>query len=277
MREILFSLGSSRTGAQLSAPAIVLDEIPEGDFMMGSPEDEVERGEDEGPCHLVTIPRRFWIAKYPVTQAEFECVMGYNPSYFTSRKPDYSSLTTSRFPVETVSWYEAVDFCGQLTELSKERGLGWSFDLPTEAQWEYACRAETASPFTLVGVDGYSFSSRFGNCHECYPYGVASSAQHLGRTTTVGLYPANRWGLHDMHGQVFEWCRDEYEPDIYRQSQRDCRQVVNKSRVVRGGAWSMYARFCRSAERSAADAIDRFYDVGFRIVAFGTNDGVSQS
>lgn len=164
--------------------------LPPGINVMGSPDDEPHRHQDEGPQHLVRMPSIF-MATYPITQREWEAVMGNNPS--TSHKhPNH--------PVENVSWHDAKEFCKKLSELPEEMDAGRMYDLPGEYDWEWACRAGTRSP--------YAFGDTL--THE-----MANFDEKINRTTPVGSYPANLFGLHDMHGNVWEWCDDLYDSDRY--------------------------------------------------------------
>ena len=173
--------------------------IPAGSFMMGSPEGEDGHEGDEKQ-HQVTITQTFWLGKYEVTQAQWEAVMGNNPSHFKNGN-DY--------PVEMVSWEDAEEFCEKLNKTpSIHRPAGYRFDLPTEAQWEYACRAGTTTAFHF----GASLNGKEANCDGRNQYGTdVKEGPYVQSTTTVGHYNRpNAWGLHDMHGNVWEWCRDRY-------------------------------------------------------------------
>jgi formylglycine-generating enzyme required for sulfatase activity len=233
--------------------------IPAGTFQMGSPASEAERSSDEGPQHEITITRPYYMAIYPVTQRHYELVMGQNPSYLNDWKgggPD--------FPVESISWDEAVAFCRKLSELPGEKAAGRVYRLPTEAEWEYACRGGLPLPFT----SGVSLSSREANFNGNYPYGGAERGPYLERTTKVGSYPPNPFGLYDMHGNVWEWCADFYERTYYRNSPRyDPPGPSHGSlRVVRGGSCYNIGRFCRAAYRFGVSPANRDIDVGMRVI-----------
>jgi len=179
--------------------------IPPGEFLMGSPETEENRSDNEYQ-HRVRIAKPFYLGVYEVTQSEYEGVMGKNPSAFSkdgARSDKVGAMDTSRFPVEAVSWENAVEFCQKLSELPEEKRFGCVYRLPTEAEWEYACRAGTRTPFHF----GTSLSSTQANFDGNYPYGSASKGPNLSRTATVGSYRPNAWGLYDMHGNVLEWCQ----------------------------------------------------------------------
>jgi formylglycine-generating enzyme required for sulfatase activity len=232
--------------------------IPPGTFRMGSPSGEGERGNDEYQ-HEITITRPFYMGIYPVTQRQFELVMGNNPSYFNATKgggPD--------FPVENVSWFDAVEFCRRLSALSAEKAAGHIYRLPTEAEWEYACRANVPMPFS----SGLALSSREANFNGNYPYGGTSRGPYLERTTKVGSYPPNPFGLCDMHGNIWEWCADFYDRNYYRNSPRydPPGPPGGTLKVVRGGSCFNIGRFCRSAYRFGVVPTNRDIDVGLRVV-----------
>ncbi|HKB37984.1 MAG TPA: bifunctional serine/threonine-protein kinase/formylglycine-generating enzyme family protein, partial [Gemmataceae bacterium] len=180
--------------------------VPPGRFLMGSPLTEAERGTDEGPQHEVIITRPFYLGMYLVTQREYEHVTGESPSHFSligDGQEKVLGLDTSHFPVEQVSWEDAVAFCRMMSDIPQERRRGRLYRLPTEADWEYACRGGAAGtgPFPF----GSSLSSFQANFNGRHPYGGASEGPYLERTTAVGSYPPNGFGLFDMHGNVWEW------------------------------------------------------------------------
>jgi formylglycine-generating enzyme required for sulfatase activity len=172
---------------------------------------------------------------------------------------------TARFPVEQVSWEEAVEFCRRLAERPDEKRFGRQYRLPTEAEWEYSCRggAMSSTPFPF----GASFSSTQANFDGNLPYGGAAKGPYLGRTTPVGSYPANGFGLYDMHGNVWEWCADWYGANYYTQSPRQDPTGPSKgvSRVHRGGSWNSYGVCCRSAYRSSELPANGSLAQGFRV------------
>ena len=218
--------------------------IPAGEFMMGSPESEADRGDNEKQ-HRVRITRPFYMGVYEVTQEQYERVMGENPSYFSSTgrgKDEVAGRDTRNHPVETVSWDDAVEFCRKLSAQE-----GRTYRLPTDAEWEYACRAGTQTPFHF----GSQLNGREANCDGNYPYGTQTKGPYLERTTEVGSYRPSAWGLYDMHGNVWEWCQDWYDSDYYANSPTDDPQGPSSgsNRVFRGGSWSYLARNCRSAIR----------------------------
>ena len=231
--------------------------IPAGKFIMGSPKDEKDRWYDEEQ-HEVSITKPFYLGVYVVTQAEYEKVMGNNPSYFSPKgggKDKVKDMDTGQFPVETVSWDDAVAFCKKLSELPEEKKAGRVYRLPTEAEWEYACRAGTKTAFHY----GNSLSSKQANFNGNLPYGGADKGPYLERTAKVGSYAANAFGLYDMHGNVWEWCQDWYDENYYKNSPREDPPGPTQAsyRVVRGGCWIAHGGYCRSANRNG-------FEPGFR-------------
>ena len=241
--------------------------IPAGKFLMGSPKDEKDRWPDEEQ-HEVSITKPFYLGVCVVTQAEYEKVMGNNPSWFSANgdgKDKVQDMDTSRFPVEMVSCDDAVAFCKKLSELPEEKKAGRVYRLPTEAEWEYACRAGTKMVFHY----GDSLSSRQANFDGNHPYGGADKGPDLDRTAKVGSYAANAFVLYDMHGNVWEWCQDWYDLNYYKTSPREDPPgpAQASDRVVRGGCWGAHGRICRSALRRRVEPGGRRYDLGFRVAA----------
>ena len=221
--------------------------IPAGEFLMGSPEDEEDRGNDEGPRHRVRITRPFYLGVYEVTQSEYEQVMGEDPSRFKGPKR----------PVENVSWDDAVEFCRRLSEKEGKR-----YRLPTEAEWEYACRAGTTTPFNFGSI----LNGEQANCDGNYPYGTEEKGPYKKETTEVGTYRANAWGLYDMHGNAWEWCQDWYDSSYYANSPENdpTGPTSGSTRVNRGGSWCSCPGDCRSAFRYWFTPVFR-YSLGFRV------------
>ena len=221
--------------------------IVPGNFVMGSPADELDRASDEGPQTLVTLPRGFYMGKFETTQAEYQTVMGVNSSGFPSNPT---------LPMEMVNWTEAMTYCSKLT--LRERGAGrlpagWGYRLPTEAEWEYACRAGTTTR--------YSFGND-SNGTNLVNYAWASDPD-LGRTHPVGTKLPNPWGLHDMHGNVWELCLDAF---TYTGGSVTNPRGTGTARMSRGGSWHSYAPRCRSATRNPYTTTGREAWVGFRVV-----------
>jgi formylglycine-generating enzyme required for sulfatase activity len=209
-----------------------------------------------------------WLGVYPVTQAEHERVMGSNPSWFSASgggKEKVRGQDTTRFPVECVSWEEAEAFCQKLTELPEEMRRGRLYRLPTEAEWEYSCRggALSSTPFHFGAI----LSSTQANFDGRYPYGGADEGPYLERTKAVGSYPANGFGLFDLHGNVWEWCADWYSADYYTQSPRQDPPGPSEGsdRVIRGGSWNSRGQHCRSALRIRSEPAGRYGSLGFRV------------
>jgi len=209
--------------------------IPPGTFRMGSPTNEVDRYPQEGPQTAVTISRGYWMGKYEVTQGEYLSLMNTNPSYFAG---DLDC------PVERVNWYEATNYCATLTQQERAAGriaTNNAYRLPTEAEWEYACRAETSDRRFSHGDDsGYTNLTN-------YAWYFANSG---GTTHPVGQKLPNPWGLHDMHGNVYEWCQDRYANSLPGGIVLDPQgPATGAYRVIRGGDWAGDAGGCRSAYR----------------------------
>lgn len=216
---------------------------------MGSPEDELLRSDDETQ-HLVRITRGFWMGKFPVTQAQWEGVVGSNPSRF-----DGADL-----PVEGVSWDDISESGGFLDKANRFGRAGEAFSLPTEAQWEYACRAGTTTALN----NGMDLTTDYGNCPNLDQ--VAWYGGNSGETThPVGQKKAKAWGLHDMHGNVWEWCSDGYD-DYPPGPLVDPRGADSGTyRVLRGGSWCLGANCCRAASRTYYNPAYGSYGVGFRL------------
>lgn len=254
--------------------------IPPGTFQMGFPSSDERHGADEQQ-HEVEITKEFWLGVYEVTQKGFKEIRGYNPSCFShdgkggagltygdepAERKDQVPVDTSEFPVENVSYEEAVMFCKMLT--TKEAGSGRIYRLPTEAEWEYACRggARSYQAFSF----GNSLSSKQANFAGNYPdvREKARPGDYLARTCKVGSYPANAFGLKDMHGNVYEWCADWYGEDYYARSPRRDPQGPSEGsrRIIRGGCWNEAGLSSRSAWRNARAPSKRDNDLGFRVV-----------
>jgi formylglycine-generating enzyme required for sulfatase activity len=234
--------------------------IKPGTFLMGSPTGEEGKEADEQPQHLVQITRPFYLGVYPVTQTEYVQVTGQkNPSWFSNEgggKSKVEGLDTSRFPVENVSWNEAVAFCETLNRLDGNKPAGWKYALPTEAEWEYACRTKTTTAY-FFGRD----ANDLGNYAW---YGVNAE----GRTHTVGTRLPNPCGLCDINGNVYQWCDDWYNYYYYTRSpQKDPQNSEDSGgiRALRGGSWYDIAEHCRSARRLPIAPEWRQNVYGFRV------------
>ena len=234
--------------------------VPKGTFMMGSPESEEGRQKDETQ-HEVTISKDYYLGVYEVTQAQYEKVMGKNPSSFPVAKVGNENAD---LPVENVSWDDAVEFCKKLSDLPEEKKAGREYRLPTEAEWEYACRAGSKT--------AYAFDDEEGLLPE-YGWFSRNSSR---RTHTVGLLEPNAWGLYDMHGNVWECCSDRYGDYPKGAVSDPSAPKVGSIRVFRGGSWRFEAAGCRSAARYGSAPSDRGDGLGFR-VALSSQSGIPKS
>jgi formylglycine-generating enzyme required for sulfatase activity len=224
--------------------------IPGGTFLMGSPENEAERQDYESPKHQVTVPS-FFMGKYPLTQAQYQAILGSNPSYFKGNNR----------PVETVSWDDAVLFCQKLSQRT-----GKSYRLPSEAEWEYACRAGTKTPFSF----GDNITPDLVNYNGNYPYKSAPKGKYREQTTDVETFTPNSFGLYDMHGNVWEWCEDDWHEN-YINAPTDGSawnsRSGNNTKTLRGGSWHFDAGLCRAAARLGYSRVSRSLYYGFRVVS----------
>ena len=208
--------------------------VPAGELTMGSPAGETGREPQEVP-HRVRLARPFFMAAPEVTQEQWRRVMGTAPSWF--------ARCGARCPVERVTWHDAQRFVARLNELTSRR-----FRLPTEEEWEYACRAGTTTPFHT----GADLTTNQANYDGRGPYAGSAAGSFRGTPTPVGSFAPNAWGLFDMHGNVWEWCADAYEEG-------------GDGRVVRGGCWFSEGGLCRAACRLRRRAGDRDFNIGFRV------------
>src|SRR4028118_1160133 len=206
--------------------------IPGGTFMMGSPATYKDRRDNESPQHQVTVPA-FFAGKYSITRAQWQAVMGKNPAWLKFKKR----------PVQ-VSWDKAVEFCDRLSQQTRKK-----YRLLSEAEWEYACRAGTTTPFHF----GETITPELVNYNGNFPYANAPKGLQREETTDVGSFPPNAFGLYDMHGNVWEWCSDTWHEDC-NGAPDDGYSWVNAPRVQRGGSWRSLAVLCRSASRSWVSA-----------------------
>ena len=227
--------------------------IEPGTFWMGSLVDEPERYEDEGPRHEVTISQGFWLADSACTQVLWQAVMSNNPSHF---KDDPQQ------PVENVSWHDVQVFLNRLQERLQSLLPGCQVDLPSEAEWEYACRAGTTTPFSF----GSNINPQQVNYDGNLPYRDGEKGEYREKTVPVKSLTANAWGLYEMHGNVLEWCKDG-QRTYDEQVQIDPLGPMtgdDNPRCLRGGSWDDYARRARSAFRSAFQPVYAGSFVGFR-------------
>ncbi|WP_051957718.1 formylglycine-generating enzyme family protein [Desulfobacter vibrioformis] len=220
--------------------------IRPGQFMMGSPDDEPERRDDE-THHEVTLTRGFWLADTACTQALWQAVMEDNPSEFKGNER----------PVDSVSWEDCRDFLERINGLLP----GLNFNLPFEAQWEYACRAGTRTPFSF----GRGISTDQANFDGNYPYAGGEKGEYRETTVPAKALPCNNWGLYQMHGNVWEWCQDWYGDYDLKHLVDLERPDTGGFRVLRGGSWSFNARDLRSACRFRNTTSYRSFSIGFRL------------
>lgn len=225
--------------------------VEPGSFLMGSPETEAERHDDEGPQHRVTLTQGFWLADTACTQALWQVVVGgENPSYFNGN---------GELPVENVSWDDVMEqFMPSLQALLPE---GVEAMLPSEAQWEYACRAETQTPFSF----GEQINAKQVNYDGNYPYNKGSKGEYREMTVPVKDLPSNAWGLFQMHGNVWEWCFDERRTYAEGEALDPLGAVGDDPRVLRGGSWFGNAGTARSAYRYENECGVRYHGIGFRV------------
>jgi formylglycine-generating enzyme required for sulfatase activity len=235
-----------------------LIQIPAGRFLMGSPPEELERSADEGPQHEVALPE-FWLGQTPITQAQWRVVASW-PKVERELAKDPSLFKGDGRPVERVSWHDAMEFSARLS-----RHTGRIYTLPSESQWEYACRAGTTTPFAF----GETISPELANYDGTFAYANGPTGVNRGATTPAGNFPANAWGLQDMHGNVWEWCLDHWH-ESYSGAPSDgsawlSSPGVDAERLLRGGSWFFGPWFCRSACRLRYLPGFRDFNVGFRV------------
>jgi len=236
--------------------------IQAGSFQMGSPEGQEGRGAE--PLHDVEITQPFMMGTFEVTQRQYRQLVGNNPSAFSAKggfQAKVAGLDTEEFPVESVTYAEALKFCERLSALPELKRLGLVADLPTEAEWEYACRAGTKTVFNF----GSAMSPKDGNVRGGQPYGGAAPAKGLDRPTKVGGYKPNAWGLYDMHGNIEEWVKDWTGPYNVGDKKDPQGPANGQSRQLRGGAWQLDPHYARSASRDSVGPEARNDIVGFRV------------
>ena len=244
--------------------------IPKGKFTIGSPNSEKNRGSNESPQHEVNFPQDFYMGRYAVTQAQWLAVMGKFTDEFN--KSADGKLKGDNRPMIYVSWHEVREFCKRLTAtLPANRG---TYRLPTEAEWEYACRAGTTTPFHFGETITPSLVNYDGN----NPYANAPKGEYRKQTVDVNSFSPNAWALHQMHGNVWEWCLDEYDDSYSKKSSNlknngsepygdmNVNDNDTRYRLLRGGSWFDYAWDCRAAVRFGNDARNQSNGFGFRLL-----------
>jgi len=232
--------------------------IPAGEFTMGAPESEPDSENIERPQHRVQLSS-FLMGRYPVTQAQWRVVAGYD-RIDQELDTDPSTFKGDNRPVEKVSWEDTQEFCKRLSA-----AMGKAYRLPSEAQWDYVCRAGTETPFHF----GETITPELANYDGSYIYGDGSKGESRQETTGVGSFPASGWGLHDMHGNVWEWCEDDYH-DSYNGAPEDGSAWIDSdlaetNRLLRGGSWGSNPQNCRSAYRYSIPRGYRSNAFGFRV------------
>jgi len=255
--------------------------IPPGEFVMGSPQAEIDTllkistesiwqnwFRSEGPQHRVKLTQAFYLGSYEVTQRQYQEVMGVNPSHFSlggEGKDIVQGLDTGELPVELVTWFDAIDFCNKLSEMEKRSPYyerdgesvkvlgGTGYRLPTEAEWEFACRAGTTTPWT------------FGDAERDLTQHAWFGSNANGRTQRVGKLPANPFGLYDLYGNVWEWCSDWHGVYAARAESDPTGSAAGSGRVLRGGAFHYHSSHCRSADRLDLDPMFCHSDIGLRV------------
>jgi formylglycine-generating enzyme required for sulfatase activity len=252
--------------------AVRMMQIPAGEFLMGSPEDEIDRWDVESPQHPVRV-EAFFFGKYPVTQAQWRFVAGL-PEVGCALDADPAYFKGDNRPVEQVSWHDATEFC---TRLSQHTGR--SYRLPTEAEWEYACRAGTTTPFHFGETITTDLANYRGtddtDVDWSGSYGKGPKGEYREETTPVDQFGiANGFGLCEMHGNVWEWCEDHWHSNyegapVNGSAWLDPDASEDADRVLRGGAWDVIPRNCRSATRYCDAAGSRYDLIGFRVVCVG--------
>lgn len=232
--------------------------IPSGQFMMGSSSDERHREKDESPQHKVNL-NSFYISKYPVTQLQWKTV-SYFPKVTRNLKHKPALFRGDALPVERVSWFDVQEFCKRLSKYT-----GRNYRLPTESEWEYACRGNTNTAFSFGDV----ITSEVANFDRPNKDNKNKNIKYEKKTTPVDNFYPNPFGLYDVHGNVWEWCEDNYVSS-YTQKPKDgtahLTSMVNQNRVVRGGSWSLSSEYCRSAKRNSYAPDSSYNFIGFRVV-----------
>jgi formylglycine-generating enzyme required for sulfatase activity len=259
---------------------LTMMQIPAGRFVMGAPEDEEESRDKERPQHEVSVAG-FFMGRYPVTQAQWRAVAGYEPIDH-KLNPDPSHFKGDNRPVEQVNWDEAQEFCRRLSVKS-----GREYRLPSEAEWEYACRAGTTTPFHFgetidAEIVNYNAQNEYVGLSIKPVYSTGRKGEYRQETREVGQFPGNEWCLHDMHGNVWEWCEDDWHESyegaptngvVWLEEDEDIGwwQQRQTSKMLRGGSWNGSPGLCRSACRGYDSRRNRSFNLGFRVVCVSSS------
>jgi formylglycine-generating enzyme required for sulfatase activity len=247
---------TEKLGEELGIEMIL---VPGGSFMMGSPNDEPQRTEAEGPQREVAVSA-FFMGRYPITQEQWRFVAEL-PQVNQELDPEPSYFKGDKRPIESVSWYDATEFCDRLSAHA-----GRQYYLPSEAEWEYACRAGTKTPFYF----GNTLTTDLTNYHGRYIYNAGPEGKYREETTPVDHFGiANAFGLCDMHGNVWEWCQDHWHENYENAPTGGSAwfsEDIDADRIRRGGSWNDYPWYCRSASRDINSPVNRSYAIGFRVV-----------
>ena len=270
---VLYTQVAGTTGGSVPAEytngiGMKLVRLDGGTFTMGSPDGEPGRDANEGPAGPVTVSGPFYVAATEVTSSQFAAVMQRNPARWPSKMRDGKSL-----PVDSVTWPDAVEFCRQLTAKDRTRRPGWEYRLPTEAEWEYACRAGTDTPFAygprlVLGKNAvFDLDKEVADKTDLGDVDLTKQIEKLKLPYPVGTHEPNPWGLYDMHGNVWEWCADGSTADYAGRADKDpTGPEGTDQKVIRGGSWREPANKCRSATRRGLSQSASRDDVGFRVV-----------
>ena len=233
--------------------------IPEGKFVMGAAKGEKEANKNERPQQEVTLPE-FWMGQYVVTQAQWKAVMGPKVIKLqkTSNRIMANNVKRPLQPIDDIFWTDAVAFCQKLSQQT-----GRDYRLPSNAQWEYACRARTTTPFHF----GDTLTPNLANYNGNYTYGHGPKGIYREQTTEVGCFPPNAFGLYDMHGNVWEWCLERWQTfDSGSSSAQNIQRFSGQKKSLRGGSWFYLPTNCRSAYHLTYPFHNRTDDIGFRVV-----------
>lgn len=252
----------SKVVNSIGMPLIVLNP---GEFVMGSPVSEKRRRSDE-TLRPVRLGKTILMGAKPVTQDEYFQVTGLRPSWFSESglgRRFVEGMDVRNFPVELVSWDAAQSFCTRLSALPGERSAGRRYRLPTEAEFEYAARAGSATSMPLGG----GLSSTAANFNGEFPYGEAERGPYVARTTKVDAHPPNRLGFFDLQGNVWQWCSDWYSAETSHATLDPAGPATGTMRVIRGCGWNAFGMHCRLAARDKREPTSRLSFIGFRVVA----------